>query len=708
MKTLLYQQVNAWKQFVFSQYFYDGLKITLAVILPAVIAFQLDALAIGVTISLGSLLTSVSDTPGPVIHRRNAMLATVFFLFVNSVIIGFLNQTPLLLFFVIPAFCLFFSMFTVYGARASSVGIASLLALVITLDQQMAAWEIWVHALFLVLGGFFYFALSMLLTRVFPYRPAEQLLGETIQLVADNLRVRSKFYQKDAQLEATYSELISQQASVNESFEHVRELLFKTRQILRDSSAQGNRLIMTFVELVDLYEQTNEKHIDYDAIHADLGKQQILPLFHDAIQQIATHLDYIGTCIHNHQAPNKQLVDIQSIDQLNQAIENLSKEHTTVFSLRKIFLNLVNIRNSVIRMYDYQIDAVVVPDERRRELHRFTAHVPLDTHLFRENLTLKSSVFRHSLRVAIVAALAYLFTQTFYDAAFSYWILLTVVVIMKPGFSQTKQKNKERIIGTISGGLLGVVLLHYIDSVNAKFAWMLLFMLLTYSLTRLNYIYSVFFMTPFILFAFSFLGHQNDVLLAKERILDTVIAVGLSWGASWVLFPNWEAFHLKKNMAAMLEKNGNYLDQVLQFSLEDAVQQANYRLARKESYVAISNATSTLQRMLGEPKRKQRRVNEVNKLILLNNIFNAHLAAMMLDVRTKQSLPSVTEKSYRKIQRAIHQSIRTLGEEPMNSDVPAIPWGTTDHELIAGLLLLVKDMRKMTTALASESDEARS
>lgn len=705
MGSFLNRQVSAWKKFILSQYFYDGLKITLAVILPAIVAFQLDSLAIGVTISLGSLLTSVSDTPGPEIHRRNAMLATIFFLFANAVIIGYSNQSPWLLFILIPSLCLFFSLFTVYGARASSVGIASLLAMVITLDQVMNVSQIWIHALYLLLGGMFYFSLSLILTRVFPYRPAEQILGETIQLVAENLQVRSKFYLNNSQLEEKYTELIAQQAKVNQSFEQVRELLFKTRQILKDSSAQGNRLIMTFIELVDLYEQTNEKHVDYEAIHADFDKQRVLPLFHDAIQQIATHLEYIGTCIHNHETPNKQDVDTQSIQELNQVIESLSKEHTTVFSLKKIYLNLINIRNSVIRMYEYQIDAIHVPNERRKELHRFTSHVALDVNLFVENFSFKSSVFRHSLRVSIVAGLAYLFTQTFYNASFSYWILLTVIVIMKPGFSQTKQKNKERIIGTVLGGLIGVSLLHFVDTVNAKFALLLLFMLLTYSLTRVNYTYSVFFMTPFILFAFSFLGHENDVLLAKERILDTVIAVGLSWGASWVLFPNWEAFNLRKNLVLMVQKNWNYFEQVLTYSLHDLSKQANYRVARKESYVAISNATSTLQRMLGEPKSKQKSVNEVNKLILLNNIFNAHLAAMMLDVRTKNEAPAITEKSYRKLQTAFTHSMEYLDDTLVVDIKKKNDWNETDHELIPGMLVIVKDMKKIIASLENEPDK---
>jgi len=53
--------------------------------------------------------------------------------------------------------------------------------------------------------------------------------------------------------------------------------------------------------------------------------------------------------------------------------------------------------------------------------------------LLRHNLTLKSSSFRHAIRIGITAAFAVLFAHII-NLPHGYWMPLTVVVIMAPDF----------------------------------------------------------------------------------------------------------------------------------------------------------------------------------------------------------------------------------------------------------------------------------
>lgn len=59
--------------------------------------------------------------------------------------------------------------------------------------------------------------------------------------------------------------------------------------------------------------------------------------------------------------------------------------------------------------------------------------------LFFNNLNFKSNIFRHSLRVS-VALLAGYIISLFFNIGHSYWILLTIVVILKPAYSLTKKE----------------------------------------------------------------------------------------------------------------------------------------------------------------------------------------------------------------------------------------------------------------------------
>ena len=100
---------------------------------------------------------------------------------------------------------------------------------------------------------------------------------------------------------------------------------------------------------------------------------------------------------------------------------------------------------------------------------KFVSHQKIDGTVFKNNLTLKSSVFRHSLRMMITCGAGYIISKFLPNGHHSYWLLLTIIVILKPGFSLTKQRNFERFTGTITGGLIGLLLLAFIHDRNILF-----------------------------------------------------------------------------------------------------------------------------------------------------------------------------------------------------------------------------------------------
>ena len=121
--------------FFFSQSLADGLRTTIAVLLPALIAYYLDLFDFGMTISLGALCVSLVDAPGPIIHRRNTMLFTLLFIFIVVVVTGYARLNIFLTGLEILFFSFFFSMLNVYGLRATMVGNAALLAMILTMDS---------------------------------------------------------------------------------------------------------------------------------------------------------------------------------------------------------------------------------------------------------------------------------------------------------------------------------------------------------------------------------------------------------------------------------------------------------------------------------------------------------------------------------------------------------------------------------------------
>ena len=70
-------QTRRLQYFFTGQNFSDGVRITVSILLPAVLLGQWGHFDMGLTISTGAVCVSVTDTPGPATHRRNGMLAAL-------------------------------------------------------------------------------------------------------------------------------------------------------------------------------------------------------------------------------------------------------------------------------------------------------------------------------------------------------------------------------------------------------------------------------------------------------------------------------------------------------------------------------------------------------------------------------------------------------------------------------------------------------
>src|SRR5690606_2984831 len=117
------------QNFFYSQYFADGLRITFGALTPALIFSWFGNLQVGITISLGAMVVGLSDTPGPLNHRRNGMLLCTVAVFISALVTNLVNDFPALLTGTIVGISFLFSMLAVYGARDSSVGTLAILVM---------------------------------------------------------------------------------------------------------------------------------------------------------------------------------------------------------------------------------------------------------------------------------------------------------------------------------------------------------------------------------------------------------------------------------------------------------------------------------------------------------------------------------------------------------------------------------------------------
>ncbi|RYY91555.1 MAG: hypothetical protein EOO11_22540, partial [Chitinophagaceae bacterium] len=182
------------RYFLYSQAFADGLRTTVAILVPALLGLYTDRLDIGMTLSLGALCVSLTDAPGPLTNKRNGMLFAVLALFTISALTSFARIHPITMAIELAAVAFFFSMFNAYGPRAAGVGNAAILIMVLTMDKVVPFSGALVHAALIAAGGLWYFTLSLVFSLISPYRPAQRVLGDCLREMARYLGTKARFY----------------------------------------------------------------------------------------------------------------------------------------------------------------------------------------------------------------------------------------------------------------------------------------------------------------------------------------------------------------------------------------------------------------------------------------------------------------------------------------------------------------------------------
>ncbi|HEY4195035.1 MAG TPA: FUSC family membrane protein [Mucilaginibacter sp.] len=659
------------KNFFYSQYFSDGLRISLGIILPSLVFNYFNKFGLGLTLSLGALCVAVVDTPGPVIHKRNAMAICNLCIFLTAIATGFAHLNVFALGIEVALVSFVFSMFTVYGTRAAAIGTAALLMMVLMIEQALKPGQVLTYALTVTAGGVWYMIFSVVFFTIRPYRATQQALGESIIDVVRFLQIKADFYLPDTDIDENYRKLISQQIQVSQHQDLVRELLFKSRMMVRESTNASRVLVLTFVDLVDMYEQILATHYDYDEIRKRFANTDILSEIARVLHQMAHELENIGYAILSNRRYRHSHDFDAELEHLKRKIDDIAATGNGASNLvlKKILINLRDLNKNIYNIFNYynsRSSKTLIASPRNVEYSKFVTHQDYAPRIFFDNLSISSAAFKHALRVSLVCAVGFIISRNI-TGHHSYWVLLTIIVILKPGFSLSKQRNYQRLIGTICGGIAGVLILIFIPDKTAEFLFMIVFMIGTYSFTRLNYVVSVIFTTPYVLILFKFLG-VGHLDLVEERIIDTAIGSSLSFLAIYLIFPTWEFEQVQQDLRSVIQANVNYLVKIAENITGRPVTTTDYKLARKDIYVKSANLSATFERMASEPKSKQRKIKDIHKFVVLSHILSSYLANLASGLSEKNLHKTQPDnlKLIRKSIAVLNDSTKKLGGNPVD------------------------------------------
>lgn len=673
MKDKFYQRYNELILFLKSSDFNRAFILGIGISLPIIISSLLGIFEVGLAVSLGVLLSSPSDVNGSFRHRNIGIILSACLAVIASLLGGYMKFDIWLLLPFLGISMFGISYFAVYGFRASLIAFSGLFALVLSFANISNVLEVYERALLIGLGGLFYLALSFLRQKINPKAQTEHFLSQSMSLTSRVLQLRSKLISPGTDRKAIQKSLLDLQAELNENHETLRDILISSRKSSGNSNYERNRLLI-LIQLVDMYELAISNPVNYDKMDLLLKEHpyQIL-CFQELISKMSERLQILSESLDKPvRALPVSLLELQ-LKETRECLKDYKNK--TGNKLEEAYLMLQNLLTYQVKQVQLisKIERILYKKEvgegsllKKDEVARFLNQQDYSYKLLLENFTLKSAIFKHSLRLGIVVIVGYSIGALL-EVNNPYWILLTIIVIMRPNYGLTKTRSKQRIIGTLIGAAIavGIVLLIQNPVFYAIIAFVTL--ILAFAMLQRNYKTSAVFITLSVVFIYALL--QPNVLdVIQFRVVDTLIGAGLAAAGNLFLWPSWESSGIRVLISESMEANKKYLEEIVGYYQQKGKLPTTYKLSRKTAFISLGNLSSAFQRMTQEPKSKQLFLEDIYELLVLNHTFLTSLASMGTFIQnyktTEASIhfQNFAENISENLQNAIG-SINNSGEE---------------------------------------------
>lgn len=705
------------EKFVYSQYFYNGLRRAIGIMLPIIVLGGVYGyFTAGLVATFGSLCVALIDQPGPWQHRGKEMLGGALLSTLTVAITGLATSHPVLIWIAVIGLTFFFSMFSVYGKKGGLIGFACLLLMTVTMHAPLSTEEVWRQSLFSLGGGLFYTLFSYSLSRMLDLREQEQALSVALFATADYVACRGRMYDTDNDLDACYRNLIFKQSDMIDKHQAARDMVLRG---IRDShSIQDPRRVMVwnlFIDMLGILDTLVATHTDYTLLRQKLDGADAMVFMRDALYKMSLDLERIALAVSRERTVKSVNSTKAELRALEFEIEQYraqgfeTKEPDTFLLCVQILRRLRNTSRILERMADHTraspIAQPLAASNLDNALSDFLSRQQFRLGMITSNLRLDSPTFRYSLRVTVAVAIAMTLGTTLPGLAdHGYWIVLTILVIMKPGFALTRQRNAWRLTGTLIGCVIALLILHATQNQTVLLAALGVSTIIGASLLLLNFLVASVFNTVAVLIAFDFIEPMSTTVV-WERAIDTLIGSAISFGCSFLL-PSWESKFMTSLARAAVNANRQFLQAQLLVTEalstqshqidHPAVRQADlaFRLARKNVHIAFSNFAQAFYRMMLEPQARQANVAEYNNLLIQNHMMASQIAGLMPLLQNMQQVPPA-------VIGQLHAIHALLGAELNHNELP-----TLQAETLSGtaseLLYPIRQLQRAATLVQKE------
>lgn len=666
-------RVRAVVRVLLSFYVTNGVSAALGLLVIAGLSHLLLGEAAAAAASVGAIVCIPPDQVAPVRRKMLQLLPGALFGLPLFVAVQALHQSPLYLgLLLVPATFVAF-LAGAWGRQGLPIVVSIMFAMIFSMavPAQAAIEPLWWSGLCFVLGSALYLVWATVANMVLNRRYREQVLADLLLSLAALMRVQAvQFVPNEPGVQAALTDmpligrLLQRQSALADQLQAARNVLLETPNTPRRVQLAG-----MLVMVLELRDHLLASELDLDALKAHQGHYPVLLMLNRVLLRLSDSVESVADALLMGQVPaqatnwHDELSRLRLVaEQEGGAAHLLSPVHLT----RSLANRVCHVNDETLRLVG------LVRGEHVADMAAVQAawqvFVSPTAWSWRPALAVwrwRAPTLRHAIRATLAIGTAYALSLVLPWGTHDYWILLTIVVVLRGSLAQTLERRNSRVAGTLIGCVLAGAIL------SAHLPPLVLLLLLTLAqamahafAVRQYWVTAVAATVLGLLQAHMLSAGASPVFDVLERVADTVLGAVIAWGASYLL-PSWERHLIPMLVRRVLVAQARYAKTSLVLGQCPSMTNApeiEWRLARREAYDSLSALVQATQRSLAEPRAVRPPLASLGLLVARSYQLLAQLTAVKtmllhnrgewLDASVQQSMQQAIEA----IQRVLSDS----------------------------------------------------
>ena len=577
-----------------------------------------------------------------------------------------------------------------WGKRGLPIAVSVMFAMVFSMavpDHANSATTL-STCLYFALGAALYLIWATLANAVLNARYRVQMLADTLLSLASLMRTQAQQFAPSAAPERSepvplIGQILKQQAALADQLQTARDILLESPRTPRRQQLAGMLL-----HALEMRDHLLVCELDLDTLKSHAGQAPVLIALREVITAQADALEHLADALLLGRIPEPfdshrlQLASMQETH--NESMSDKGSGPAPAMLALGLANRIGHLDDETSRLIalgrdEIQTDVGLI----RTHWEMFVSPTAWSWQPFVAMWRWDAPPLRHAIRAALAIGMAYAIGLALPWGTHDYWILLTIVVVLRGSLAQTLERRNHRVAGTLVGCMLAGALL------AARVPPLFLLVLVTlaqavaHAFAVKRYLVTAVAATVLGLLQAHMLNAGSSASFdVMERMADTLIGVAIAWAFSYVL-PSWERSQIPALLARSLTAQARHARVALalgQLKAVDNEPELQWRLARREAYDSLSALVQATQRSFAEPRAVRPPLEPLGRLLAHSYQLLAQLTivkTMLLRQRgrlLREDIDAPLQQAVDSLESILRQ--RHVASAPLNqpaeSPVPAL------------------------------------